>query len=216
MSKRPASALLAALWLVLALAACTGPGRQLGTPADFMPLDTGRTWSYAIADGAGRAFRLAAVSKGGDMRSLPGEPRVPFRFVYGTPAGADHDVTKSIYALSRDGPREFYFDAMVWSLWHNPPIPLLPADVAVGSEVRWEGLVEYAADEIQAVATIRVEATEPVDTPAGRREAVRIRTTYGALPVEVRRWFVRDIGLVRMEVRVNGQLRSARLVAPAK
>jgi hypothetical protein len=185
--------------VLVVLSACAAAPRVLGTAHDFVPLETGRTWTYDVADEDGRKIRIAAESKGGDMRSLPGEPRVRFQFVYGTLTGKDHDGPKSIYALSRDGPREFYFDAWLWSLWHGPPIPLLPAEVRVGNEVRWEGRVEPENEEVPATAVVRVEAVEG--------ETVRTTTTYTGLPLEVRRWFTRGVGLVRMEVRSSKTLR---------
>jgi hypothetical protein len=127
---------------------------------------------------------------------------VNFRFVYGTPAGVDHDVTKSIYALPSTGPCEYYFDAMTWSLWHDPPIPLLPPAVAAGQETTWSGRVEYDDEEIPTNARIRVERIESVELESGPLPAVRTVTVYESVPLVVTRWFAKEIGLVRMEMRV--------------
>ncbi|MHC4955174.1 MAG: hypothetical protein ACYTGZ_15065 [Planctomycetota bacterium] len=169
-------------------------------------MQQGRNWVYEFTDPRGAEYRLTEELKGGDVRSLPDQERVEFRFIYGTPAGEKHDVTKSIYAMAKDGPREYYFDAMRWSLWHDPPIPLLPAEVAVGREVRWQGKVEPDNEEIPATAVVRVESIENADT-------VRVKTTYGALPLEVTRWFKKGVGLVRMEMRANGKTMSVRLLS---
>ncbi|MHC4939992.1 MAG: hypothetical protein ACYTHK_13570 [Planctomycetota bacterium] len=198
--------------LLAVLSACAAPADP-GRAGDFMPLDEERTWTYELVDAKGGVMRIVAVARGGDVRELPGEPRVRFRFVYGTPAGMDHDVTKSIYALSRHGPREYYFDAAGWSLWHDPPIPLLPEEVAVGHSVGWTGLVEYDKDEIPAKASIRVEGAEAVRIGDKDIETVRVRTVYRDLPLEVRRWFARGIGLVRLEVRVPSGVLVARLIS---
>ncbi|MHC4409302.1 MAG: hypothetical protein ACYS0E_07460 [Planctomycetota bacterium] len=194
------------LLLLLAATGCASKTadatRIYGSAGDYLPFRTGQSWVYEIRDGKGSATRLTAVLKGGDTRSIQGGERVRFRFVYGTPAGMDHDVTKSIYALPSTGPCEYYFDAMTWSLWHDPPIPLLPPVVAAGNETTWSGKVEYDDDEIAATARIRVERIESVELESGPLPAVRTVTVYGSVPLVVTRWFSKNIGLVRMEMRV--------------
>ena len=205
-------------WLVstlLAVAGCASAERNRGVPADYLPFEVGRTWVYEITDDRGAVFRLSTELKGGDVRSMQGEERVRFMFVYGTPANANHDITKSIYALPSTGPCEYYFDAMTWSLWHKPPIPLLPPVVAVGNEIAWLGKVEYDDDEIEATAQVRVDGIETVATPSGAIETVRTRTVYKSVPLVVTRWFARGVGLVKMEMQVAGTTTSARLLSYA-
>jgi hypothetical protein len=207
------------LWLLMILAGCThgtsATTRSHGVARDYLPFEKGRIWVYEISDPSGKVFRLSAKVEGGDVRSLNGEDGVRYQFVYGTPAGKRHDVTKSIYALPRAGPCEYYFDAMRWALWHNPPIPLLPADIVVGREISWQGLVEYGDEEIKATARIRVEGIESVDTSTGVLETVRTRTVYDALALDVTRWFARGVGLVKMEVREGTVAVGVRLLSHA-
>ncbi|MHC4932201.1 MAG: hypothetical protein ACYTGV_08440 [Planctomycetota bacterium] len=197
------------LWFLLIVAGCaygthaTAPSG--GAASDYLPFERGRTWVYEVRDPAGKVFRLSAKVEGGDVRSLNGDEGVRFQFVYGTPEGARHEVTKSIYALPSTGPCEYYLDAMRWALWHDPPIPLLPSEVVVGREVSWKGLVEFADGEIATTARIQVKEVELLLTPAGMRETARTRTTYDALDLEVTRWIARGIGLVRVEVRAGDE-----------
>ena len=192
-------------WILLAVAGCASAP---GTSSDYLRFEIGRKWVYEVTNELGAVYRLTEELKGGDVRSLPGEPRVEFRFIYGTPDGMDHDVTKSIYAMARSGAREYYFDGMGWSLWHDPPIPLLPKAVAVGREIAWDGEVEVDK-KVAATARVRVEAFETIEGV----ETVRTLTTYGALPLRVTRWFARGVGLVRMEMRFGEQTMSVRLLS---
>jgi len=203
-------------WLVAAaLSSCGTTTSQvtLGAADEYLPFEEGRTWQYEISDAKGRSFRLATVLQGGDVRTMAGEEGVRFVFVYGTPAGADHDVTKSIYALPRGGPCEYYFDAMLWSLWHDPPIPLLPTVVAIGEEVGWQGAFEYGDEELPARARVRIEGIESLAMPTGSLDTVRVRTDYEGHPVVVTRWFARGVGLVRIRMRVAGSTVGATLLS---
>ena len=203
-------------WFVpfLLLAAdCASTGRNWRVAREYLPFEIGRTWVYEITDDRGAVFRLSTELKGGDVRSMQGKERVRFMFVYGTPAGIDHDITKSIYALPCTGPCEYHFDAMNWSLWHKPPIPLLPPVVAVGNEVAWQGKVKYDDEELGAAAQVRVDGIETMETPSGALEIVRTRTVYKSVPLIVTRWFARGIGLVKMEMETAGTTTSARLLS---
>jgi len=200
---------------LLLASGCASAARDLDAASDYLPFEIGRTWVYEITDERGAVFRLATELKGGDVRSMQGEERVRFMFVYGTPAGIDHDITKSIYALPSTGPCEYYFDGMTWSLWHKPAIPLFPPVVAVGNEIAWRGKVKYDDDELEATAQVRVDGIETLQTPSGALESVRTRTVYKSVPLVVTRWFARGIGLVKMEMQAAGTTTSARLLSHA-
>ncbi len=198
---------------LLLLGACNSTPPVVEQVADYLPFEDGRTWVYEISTTDAGTYSLSNKSIGRDVRSLHDEERVVFKFVYGTPAGMDQDITKSIYALRAVGPCEYYFDAMTWALWHDPPIPLIPAGVAVGSEVDWAGKVEFDANKTPARARILVDARERLETPAGLLDTLRVQTSYEGRELEVTRWFARGIGMVRVEARGEGQTSSAALVS---
>jgi len=177
-------------------------------PADYLPFEIARSWVYEIEDGSGSPFELSTQVLGGDIRDLADEEGVEFQMVYGRPKGAEHDITKSIYALASAGPREFYFDAMNWSLQHDPPIVLIPVD----GESAWTGTVALSREGVETRALVRVEGTENLKIGTKTVEVVRVRTTYSGSELVVTRWFARGIGLVKMEVLGTSRTLGVRLL----
>ena len=190
------------------LAGCRTAAQPL-PPDGWFPLADGTRWVYEVRNGE-RVERHDMKATGGDVRTLEGA-EVPYRFVYGRPPWADHDITKSIYAVPEAGAREFYLDASAWSLWHDPPVALLPPRPAVGAAWAWEGRFEYEAGERDASAAMTVEALEEIEVPAGRFSALRVRSTYDDGVVVVR-WFARGVGCVRLDVEGGSRPRGMKLV----
>jgi len=151
----------------------------------YLPLDVGRRWTYEVRIEGYEPFVLATELKGGDVRDLDGAGRVFFPMVYGTRPGGDPDVTKSVYALAPDGPREFCFDALWWSVEHDPPIPLT-------RDAAWEGTVRLGSGAVETTARVRVEE---------RGGELRATTTYAGAPLVIARTFRRGAGMTRFEAR---------------
>ena len=199
---RPTIQMAGGRWLALAFlfvgCAQESPRESI---EDYLPFAEDARWTYAVVRDS-QAFDLEVVAEGGDVRELGGE-RVRFQFAYGTPAGEEHDITKSIYAMPASGPREFYLDAMTWALFHDPPIPLLPAgaELHAGPSWPWEGRVEFAEVEEASRATSTLLGFVDVRVPAGSYRALHTHTVYQPSGLQVSRWMVRGIGLVKVEVR---------------
>ncbi|MHC4452743.1 MAG: hypothetical protein ACYS0E_21815 [Planctomycetota bacterium] len=179
----------------LFLAACATQPSEPPSPAEFAPFEIGRQWNYELRLRGYVPEPFAARVGGSDVRDLDDEERVDFIFVYGRPGDADHNMTKSIYAMASDGPREFYFDTLSRRLKHEPPIPLLPS----GIRSTWEGTVSIDRKPTKTTARIEVTALEGGDQ-------VRTVTTYEAIPLKITRWFGRGKGLVRVELQERGEV----------
>jgi len=188
------------LWMLLFAVGCAAP--KYADSADYLPFEKDRAWVYSVKEEGTAAFTLHTRAYGSDVRSLEGERRVEFRFVYGRPDGMDQDVTKSIYAMASDGPREFHFSAWSWSIAHEPPIPLLPASFERGKTTEWKGVVEYRDERYETTAQIRVAGMQFVETPFAELNCILVITDYGAGKLRVHRWFAPGVGLV--EVKITG------------
>ncbi|MEM8884971.1 MAG: hypothetical protein AAGD14_12940 [Planctomycetota bacterium] len=200
-------------WLpLLLLVGCASP--SLGTAGELCPLTEGQQRVYEIRDERQRVVRLDTRRVGGDVRRLGDQESVPFVFVFGTPDGMEHPTHKWIYAMPADGPRAFHFDALGRSLQHDPPIPLFPGSIEKGAEFIWIGTVTANRVPTRTSATIRIAGRETLTVRGTAMETVRVETTYGGADLEVTRWFARDMGVVRMEIRAEPQRLEMVLVGP--
>ncbi|MHC4473606.1 MAG: hypothetical protein ACYS99_21910, partial [Planctomycetota bacterium] len=188
-------------------------------PADYLPFAAGTRWTYEFFEGD-RTLRIETVREGGDVRGLEGEGRVRFDFVYGSFEELE-SATKSIYAMPASGPREFYLDAFMWRIYHEPPIPLLPEEVRPAAEWTWSGQLEIEDFEGRASARLTLGGPEEVVVPAGTYSAVRVRAVYDPADLVITRWYARGVGLVKLAVVLGteaeaGVRRGARLLAYSK
>ena len=177
-------------------------------PGEYVALEAGRRWTYEVFEGE-QSRRIAMIAVDGDVRELDGR-RTDYDFVFGTLDTMDHMGTKSIYAMPATGPREFYFDGWDWRLGHEPPVVLVSRG---DREWNWEGTLEFDDFEGPARATLRMDGPVSVVVPAGAFDAYRIRAIYEPCDLAITRWFVRGVGLVRMDVKSDGIDRGVRLLA---
>jgi hypothetical protein len=187
--------------LLSSLCACgDGPPPASTWPAgDLFPLEDGTRWTWEVSQG-GRSWPIVAKKYRGDVRDEGGR-KIDYEFVYGRTTGYDHDVTKSIFAVPREGPREFYLDLFYAGLEHKPAVPLLPAAPRVGETWSWSGVLSSGNTELPVSTTLVVAAVEKVQVPAGTFEAVRIEERLDDGQLLITRWLVADVGLVRFEMR---------------
>ena len=166
---------------------------------DYFPLDRGHTWTYDAWRGR-RHWKVTHVAKGGDRRSLALFGDIDFFFTYGDVEGVGTDVAKSIYPRPAGATHLLYFDAFYWSTHFDPPLPMLPEGLAIGSGWTWKGQVEVEGKATaDSVATLVAERIESITTPAGTFDALRIRQTHETPRLEIVRWFATGVGLVREE-----------------
>lgn len=175
------------------------PVAALFAEGPLFPLENGTRWTYAARMGE-RTWEVRSKKVGGDVREREGR-RIRYEFTYADLDDERRDMMKSIYALPPEGPEEFYLDAFSFSLYHNPPVPLLPSEPGVGARWTWTGMFEiepWAVEGRELTTTLEVKGVETLDTKAGRFEAVRIDETHENLRIS--RWFAPDVGMVRLEV----------------
>lgn len=163
----------------------------------YFPIDEGRTWTYRIRAGE-QTWTLATRKYGGDVRSH-GTERVPYQFVYGRPGAAEDDRTKSIYAEPSSGVEEFYVDGYHVSVQHDPPVPLLK-ETRVGATWSWSGTLGVNRVDAAADTRMTVVGRERVSVPGGAFDALRIEERAADGQTKITRWFVRDVGLAKLEV----------------
>lgn len=205
--RRVVAALLVAAGIVLLAAGCRTPPALRAE--ELALLTEGRRWSEAVERG-GATVEIDCVRSGGDRRTLDGVEGVEFAFVYGTPAGFEHPTCKSIWARAPDGPRLAFLDAWLWKLAFDPPLALVPRELAVGARWSWTGRAELDGRTLGS-AQLTVAAEEELPARVGTRRAVRTvridaQHTDGT---RISWWFAAGAGLVRVEVLEPGGARAS-------
>ena len=185
-------------WILVLAAGCVAP--VYDSPNDYLDLELGRSWVYSIHAEGMRRLELTTKLLGSDLRSLPDEDRVVFMQLYGRIEPDGPDLTKSMYAMSSSGPREFVFNTWAWSMQHEPPIPLVPTKNTTSEPVEWEGVLVYRKKRYETTARVRLAGEEVKQTPLGALRCVKVVTTYAAGDIEITRWFASGVGLVEVRV----------------
>lgn len=161
-------------------------------PAEWMPLETGRSWTYRVRTPHYQYVERLTVGErapvgdvqGHELESALGDARLAWR---------GSTLTASFIGHSH----------------FSPPVPLFDADGGT-KPIRWRGIAMVAGKTWTADADL-AHSDDEVRSPGGNRRARKAVLTLRAGPhtVEWTGWFVRGDGLVRQEQRSNGLLEAS-------
>ena len=161
----------------------------VGDAHSWMPLEEGNIWHMKVSSGLLTGFVEVKVNREAQVGPYSGWELV-------SRMGASRLAWSegTLYASELSGTR------------YSPPIPLL-AELGENQSVRWKGTVTTGSIQVNGAATLVVKQTkEKVGVRSHPAREATVTLAIGDSRHEIQTSFVRGVGIVRQEHRVDGAL----------